>query len=47
VIVGLVLLAWPRFLSIDVNTEAQPVIAGRPYAEGRPRGVLSELPQEA
>jgi MFS family permease len=46
-VLALVVIAWPRFLAIDVDPHAQPVIAGRPYAEGRPTGVMPELPQEA
>ena len=34
-IVGIVVLAWPRLLALDVDRESHPVISGRPYAEGK------------
>jgi MFS family permease len=46
-ILGGLVVAWPRIIAIDVDGEAQPVIAGRPYAEGRTAGVMPEIPQGA
>jgi MFS family permease len=35
VIVTLVVVVWPRILSLDVDRDAHPMIGGRPYTEGR------------
>lgn len=41
-IVALITFAWPRFLSLDVDEASQPMVAGRPYAEGGRPGAFPE-----
>ncbi len=38
-VVFVVVLAWRRFLALDVDREARPVIGILPYSEGHPGGV--------
>jgi len=42
--VGIVVLLWPRILSLDVDREAHVVVGGRPYMEGQGVAAVLETP---